>query len=47
MFGRKVYVVDVKKKDWFNSNSKKGWSVILNKVNDKVAIAMKENNSKK
>ena len=37
----------MKRKDWFNSNSQKGWSVILNKVNDKVAIAMKENNSKK
>ena len=46
-YRRKVYVVDVNKKDWLKSNSVKGWCNILNKVKDTVAIAIKENNSKK
>jgi len=40
-------VVDVNRGDWFKSNSAKGWSDILNKVNDTVSIALQENNSKK
>ena len=45
--GRKVYVVDVNKGDWFKSNSEEGWINILNKVKDKVALALKETKSKK
>jgi len=44
---RKVYVVDVTRGDWFKSNSPEGWINILNKVKDKVALALKESNSKK
>ena len=40
-------MVDVNRGDWFKSNSAKGWSDILNKVNDTVSIALRENNSKK
>ena len=40
-------MVDVTRKDWFKSNSAKGWVDILNKVKDKVAIALKENDSRK
>ena len=40
-------MVDVTRGDWFKSNSAKGWSDILNKVNDTVSIALQENNSKK
>ncbi len=46
-FGRKVYVVDVKRGDWFKSNSAKGWTFILNKVNDVAALALKETQAKK
>ena len=45
--GRKVYVVDVTRGDWFKSNSPEGWINILNKVHDKVALALKENKAKK
>ncbi len=45
--GRKVYVVDVTRGDWFKSNSPEGWINILNKVKDKVAFALKETNSTK
>jgi len=40
-------VVDVTRKDWFKSNSAKGWVDILNKVRDTVDIALKENKSRK
>jgi len=40
-------VVDVTRKDWFKSNSAKGWVDILNKVRDTVTIALKENSSRK
>ena len=45
--GRKVYVVDVTRADWFKSNSAEGWINILNKVKDKVALALKETKAKK
>jgi len=45
--GRKVYVVDVTKGDWFRSNSAEGWINILNKVKNKVALALKETKSNK
>tara|TARA_B100000212_G_scaffold28390_1_gene18727 strand:- start:595 stop:1203 length:609 start_codon:yes stop_codon:yes gene_type:complete len=47
MSGRKVYVVEVTRDDWFKSNSAEGWVNILNKVKDKVAFALKENQAKK
>ena len=47
VFKRKVYVVDVTRKDWFKSNSEKGWIDILNKVRDTVNLALKENKSRK
>ena len=40
-------MVDVNKKDWFKSNSAKGWVDILNKVRDTVNLALKENKSRK
>tara|TARA_B100000212_G_scaffold287179_1_gene227963 strand:- start:256 stop:957 length:702 start_codon:yes stop_codon:yes gene_type:complete len=45
--GRKVYVVDITRKDWLKSNSEAGWINILNKVKDKVAFALQENKVKK
>ncbi len=45
--GRKVYIVDVTRKDWFKSNSAEGWINILNKVKNKVALALKETKAKK
>ena len=45
--GRKVYVVDVTRGDWFKSNSAEGWINILNKVKNKVTFALKETNAKK
>jgi len=45
--GRKVYIVDVTRGDWFKSNSAEGWINILNKVKDKVAFALKETKAKK
>ena len=45
--GRKVYVVDVTKGDWFKSNSADGWINILNKVKETVALALRETNAKK
>ena len=45
--GRNVYVVDVTRGDWFKSNSAEGWVNILNKVKDKVALALKETKAKK
>ena len=35
------------RRDWLKSNSANGWINILNKVNDKVALALKENKAKK
>ena len=40
-------MVDVNRGDWFKSNSAKGWSDILNKVQETVSLALQENNSKK
>ena len=40
-------MVDVTRGDWFRSNSPKGWINILNKVKDKVALALKETKTKK
>jgi len=45
--GRKVYVVDVRKGDWFKSNSPDGWINILNKVKDLVDFALKETKANK
>jgi len=45
--GRKVYIVDVTKRDWLKSNSAEGWINILNKVKIQVAIALKETKEKK
>ena len=45
--GRKVYVVDVTRGDWFKSNSAEGWINILNKVKNKVTFALKETKAKK
>ena len=45
--GRKVYVVDVTRKDWFKSNSAGGWINILNKVKNKVDFALKETKANK
>ncbi len=45
--GRKVYVVDVTRGDWFKSNSPEGWINILNKVKDKVDLALKQTKAKK
>ena len=45
--GRKVYVVDVKRGDWLNSNSPEGWIIILNKVKKMVAFALNETKAKK
>ena len=42
-----MYVVDVNKGDWFKSNSAKGWTYILNKVNDTASLALKETKAKK
>ena len=35
------------RRDWLKSNSANGWINILNKVHDKVALALKENKAKK
>ena len=40
-------MVEVNRRDWFQSTSTKGWSNILDKVNDTVTIALNETNSKK
>ena len=40
-------MVDVTRRDWFKSNSAEGWVNILNKVQDKVALALKETKAKK
>ena len=40
-------MVDVTRRDWLKSNSANGWINILNKVHDKVALALKENKAKK
>jgi len=40
-------MVEVTRDDWFKSNSAEGWVNILNKVKDKVAFALKENQAKK
>ena len=45
--GRKVYVVDITRGDWFKSNSAEGWITILNKVNRMVAFALNETKAKK
>ncbi len=45
--GRKVFIVDVTRRDWFKSNSIEGWINILNKVKDKVNFALKETKAKK
>ena len=45
--GRKVYVVDVTRGDWFKSNSADGWINILNKVKNQVSFALKETKAKK
>ena len=45
--GRKVYVVDVTRGDWFQSNSVEGWITILNKVKRMVAFALNETKAKK
>ena len=45
--GRRAYVVDVTRGDWFKSNTAEGWIIILKKVKDKVALALKETNAKK
>ena len=45
--GRKVYVVDVTRRDWLRSNSAEGWINILNKLKDKVDFALRETKSKK
>ena len=42
-----MYVVDVNRGDWFKSNSAKGWTYILNKVNDTASLALKETKAKK
>ena len=47
IFGRKVYLVDVTRGDWLKSNSSGGWINILNKVKDKVAMALQETNATK
>ena len=44
--GRKVYVVDVTRIDWFKSNSAEGWINILNKVKNQVDFALQETKSK-
>jgi len=36
----------VTRRDWLKSNSANGWINILNKVHDKVALALKENTAK-
>ena len=45
--GRKVYIVNVTRRDWFRSISAEGWIKILNKVKNKVAFALKETKAKK
>ncbi len=45
--GRKVFIVDVTRGDWFQSNSAKGWINILNKVKHKVDFVLKETEAKK
>ena len=40
-------MVDVKKTDWFKSNSKEGWTYILNKVKKTAVLALKETKAKK
>ena len=44
--GRKVYVVDVTKGDWFKSNTAAGWINILNKVKNNITFALKESKAK-
>jgi len=44
--GRKVYVVDVTRRDWFKSNSAEGWITILNKVKKMVNFALNETKAK-
>jgi len=46
-FGRKVYVVNVNRGDWFKSNSAKGWNFILNKVRETATLALEETKAKK
>ena len=45
--GRKVYVVDVTRGDWFKSSSAEGWINIFNKVKNIIDLALKETNTKK
>ncbi len=45
--GRKVYVVDVTRRDWFKSNSAEGWITILNKVKEMVTFALNESKANK
>ena len=45
--GREVYVVNVTRGDWLQSNSAEGWIHILNKVKNVVALAMKETKAQK
>ena len=45
--GRKVYVVDVTRGDWFKSNTAEGWITILNKVKKMIALALNETKAKK
>ena len=45
--GRKVYVVDITRGDWFKSNSAEGWITILNKVKKMVTFALNETKANK
>ena len=40
-------MVDVTRGDWFKTNSVKGWTNILNKVNDLINIALRETKTQK
>ena len=46
-FSRKVFIIEVSRREWLKTNSIQGWSNILNKVQESVQIAIKEDDSKK
>ena len=47
LFNREVYIVDIKRKEWLKTNSKNGWSLILDKVEEKIIKVLKEKDLKK
>ena len=47
VFNREVHIVDISRKDWFKTNSIRGWTIILDKVEDKIFQIVGENKKQK